>query len=127
MAVRPARAPKEQPSGQRTQPAVIKDETLKPNEPLSGSSEAHGSQHSRGGKEATSGQPAGQQTTAGAAGKGRDRPKQLLSKAVREAQAYNASTEMSAPKPMKQPSKTASKAASRPRKEVREAPPGLTT
>ena len=76
---------------------------------------------------ATKEQPARQRAMARAAGEGMDRTKQLLSETVREAHAYNASTEKPAAKPARQVSTAAPKAASRSRKEVVEAPPGLGT
>ena len=127
VADRAAQAPKELSSGQRTQRAAMEGLSAEASELKSGSSAAQGSQQGRGGRKATNEQPAGQRAMARAAGEGMDRPKQLLSKAVREAQAYNASTEKPATKPAKQLSKAAPKAASKSRKEVVEAPPGLGT
>ena len=127
VADRAAQAPKELSSGQRTQRAAMEGLRAEASELKSGSSAAQGSQQSRGGRRATHKQPAGQRAMARAAGEGMDRPKQLLSKAVREAQAYNVSTEKPVAKPAKQLSKAAPKAALRTRKEVVEAPPGLGT
>ena len=127
VAGRAAQAPRELSSAQKTQHAAMEGLSAEASELKSGSFAAQGSQQSRGGRKATNEEPAGQWAMARAAGEGMDRPKQLLSKAVREAQAYNASTEKPAAKPAKQVSKAAPKAASRSRKEVVEAPPGLGT
>ena len=122
-----AGAPKEVSMGQRTLCTAMESGSSKAIEPKSGSSAAQGSQQSRSGKRGPRGQPAGQRAMARAAAEGRDQPKQLLSKAVREAQACNASAEKPASRPAKQLSKAASEGASRPRKEVVTAPPGLGT
>ncbi|CAK0783865.1 hypothetical protein CVIRNUC_007065 [Coccomyxa viridis] len=127
VADRAAQAPKELSSGQRTQRAAMEGLGSEASELKGGSSAAQGTQQSRGGSKTTNEQPAGQRAMARAAGEGMDRPKQLLTKAVREAQAYNASTEKPAAKPAKQLSKAAPKAASKSRREVVEAPPGLGT
>ena len=127
VADRAVQAPKELSSGQRTQRAAMEGLSTEASELNIGSSAAQGSQQSRGGRKATNEQPAGQRAMARVAGEGMDRPKQLLTKAVREAQGYNASTEKPAAKAAKQVSKAAPKAASRSRKEVVEAPPGLGT
>ena len=127
VADRAAQAPKELSSGQRTQRAAMEGLGSEASELKGGSSAAQGTQQSRGGSKTTNEQPAGQRAMARAAGEGMDRPKQLLTKAVREAQAYNASTEKPAAKPAKQLSKAAPKAASKSSREVVEAPPGLGT
>ena len=127
VADRAVRASKELSSGQRTQRAAMEGSSAKASELKIGFSATPGSQQSRGGRKATNEQPAGQQAMARAAGEGVDQPKQLLSKAVREAQAYNASAEKPAVKPAKRLSKAAPKAASNSRQEIIEAPPGLGT